>query len=235
MGEVMNLAKRLYELQSIDLDIQSFRETLAQLDLQIGADEVVLKAKADLDALKKHLAETSQKCRDMEWETDDLRKSISKLNEKLYGGKVGNPKELLSLEQELQSFSVKFRGKEDDLLELMNEEEITRKSIAVQSERVVGLEEDWQQQQKVLMKKKQEVEKQLLDLDKKRQEAASSIDSQALSLYEGLRLKRGQAVVRVEQGMCQGCRITLPMNEWQRAKSGTVVQCSSCGKILYLE
>jgi predicted nucleic acid-binding Zn-ribbon protein len=235
MGEVMNLAKRLYELQSIDLDIQSFRETLAQLDLQIGADEVVLKAKADLDALKKHLAETSQKCRDMEWETDDLRKSISKLNEKLYGGKVGNPKELLSLEQELQSFSVKLRGKEDDLLELMNEEEITRKSIAVQSERVVGLEEDWQQQQKVLMKKKQEVEKQLLDLDKKRQEAASSIDSQALSLYEGLRLKRGQAVVRVEQGMCQGCRITLPMNEWQRAKSGTVVQCSSCGKILYLE
>jgi predicted nucleic acid-binding Zn-ribbon protein len=231
----MNLARRLYELQSIDLEIQSFRETLAQLDLQIGADEVVLKAKADLDAMKKHLAETSQKCRDMEWETEDLRKSISKLNEKLYGGKVGNPKELMSLEQELENFNTKLKGKEDDLLELMTEEEVTRKSIAIQSERVVRLEADWQQQQKVLVQKKHEVEKQLLELDKKRQEAASSIDSQALSLYEGLRLKRGQAVVRVEQGMCQGCRITLPMNEWQRAKSGTVVQCSSCGKILYLE
>ena len=231
----MNLAKRLYELQHIDLEIQSFRETLAQLNLQIGANDVVLKAKADLDAMKKHLAEVSQKCRDMEWETEDLRKSISKLNEKLYGGKVGNPKELLSLEHELENFNTKLRGKEDDLLELMNEEEITKKNMAIQSERVVRLEEDWQQQQKVLVQKRHEVEKQLLEIDKKRQEVASSIDSQALTLYEGLRLKKGQAVVKVEQGTCQGCRITLPMNEWQRAKSGTIVQCSSCGKILYLE
>ncbi len=231
----MNLAKRLYELQHIDLEIQSFRETLAQLNLQIGANEVVLKAKADLDAMKKHLAEVSQKCRDMEWETEDLRKAISKLNEKLYGGKIGNPKELVSLEQELENFNTKLRGKEDDLLELMNEEEITRKNLAMQSERVVRLEEDWQQQQKALVQKRHEVEKQLLEIDKKRQEVASSIDSQALTLYEGLRLKKGQAVVKVEQGTCQGCRITLPMNEWQRAKSGTIVQCSSCGKILYLE
>ncbi len=231
----MNLAKRLYELQHIDLEIQSFRETLAQLNLQIGANDVVLKAKADLDAMKKHLAEVSQKCRDVEWEAEDLRKSISKLNEKLYGGKIGNPKELLSLEQEAESFKVNLRQKEDELLDLMNEEEVTKKSLALQSERLGKLEEEWQQQQKVMVQRRGEIEKQLLEIDKKRQEATAGIDSQALSLYEGIRLRKGQAVVKVEQGRCQGCRLTLAMNEWQRAKSGTVVQCGSCGKILYLE
>lgn len=231
----MNLAKRLYELQHIDLEIQTLQSILAEINLQIGANDDVLKTKDDLDTLKKHLAEVSQKCRDMEWEAEDLRKNISKLNEKLYGGKVGNPKELMSLEQEAQSFKAELGRKEDDLLELMNDEEGTKKSIAIQSERLDKLEADWQQQQKILIERRREVDNQLLEIGKKRQEAASSVDSQTLSLYEGLRSKKGQAVAKVEQGTCQGCRITLPVNEWQRAKSGTVVQCSSCGKILYLE
>jgi hypothetical protein len=235
MGEVMNLARRLYELQQVDLEIQNYRETLAQLNFQIGKSDVVLEAKADLDTMKKHLAEVNQKRRDMEWEEEDLRKDISKLNEKLYGGKVGNPKELLILEQETESFQVKLRQKEDDLLDLMNDEEVTQKGITVQSERVGKLEEGWQQQQKVLVQKRSEVESRLLEIDKKRQEIAPDIDSQSLTLYESIRLKKGQAVVKVAQGRCQGCRLTLSINEWQRARSGTVVQCGSCGKILYLE
>ena len=232
----MNLARRLYELQLIDLEIQGFQQTLDQLNLQIGANDDVVKAKADLDAFKKHLAEVSQKCRDMEWETEDLQKKIAKLSGKLYGGKVANPKELVSMEQELGNFNTDLKRKEDDLLELMNEEEDTKKNLAIQSEKLAKLEQDWQQQQKTLIQKRDEVEKQLQETGKKREEAAGAIGSQTLNLYERLRAKRGQAVARAEQGTCQGCRITLSMNEWQRVKSGTVVvQCSSCGKILYLE
>jgi predicted nucleic acid-binding Zn-ribbon protein len=231
----MNLARRLYELQHVDLEIQNYRENLVQLNFQIGENDVVLKAKADLDTMKKHLAEVIQKRRDMEWEAEDLRKNISKLNEKLYGGKIGNPKELLSLGEEAEGFKGKLKQKEDDLLNLMNDEEVTQKDITAQSERIGKLEDDWEQQQKVLVQQRIEVEKRLLEIDKKRQEIASNVDSKTLSLYEGVKLKKGQAVVKVEQGRCQGCRLTLPMNEWQRAKSGTLVQCSSCGKILYLE
>jgi len=231
----MNLSRRLYELQLIDLEIQGFQQTLDQLNLQIGANDDVLRAKADLDALKKHLAEVSQKCRDMEWETEDLQKNIARLSGKLYGGKVANPKELVSMEQELGNFNTDLKRKEDDLLELMNEEEETKKNLAIQSEKLAKLEQDWQQQQKTLIQKRDEVEKQLQETGKKREEATGDIDSSALNIYEGLKAKRGQAVARAEQGTCQGCRITLSMNEWQRVKSGTIVQCSSCGKILYLE
>ncbi len=231
----MNLAKRLYELQHVDLELQGYRDTIGRLNLQIDDNSVVVKAKADLDALKKHLAETNQKRRDLEWEVDELQKNISKLNDKLYGGKVGNPKELLSIEQEAETFKSRLSQKEDELLELMNDEEVTQKRVKAQSELVEKGEVEWQQGQKDLMQKRDDEEKQLLELDKKRQALTSNIDPQAFSLYEGLRARKGQAVVKIEQGRCQGCRISLSMTELQRARSGAVIQCGSCNKILYLE
>lgn len=231
----MNITKRLYELQLIDVEINSCQATIAQLNLQIGDDDVVLKAKAELDVLKKHLVEIGQKRHDLDWETEDLQKTISKLSDKLYGGKIGNPKELLSLEQEAGGLKDRLGQKEDELLELMNEEEVTQKNIAMQAGQVVKVEVEWQQQQKALMQKRNEVESRLLEFENKRQAFIATIDAQSLGVYEGVRLKRGPAVVKVEQGRCQGCHITLPVNEWQKTKSGVVVQCSSCGKILYLE
>ncbi len=231
----MNFVKRLYELQLIDSEIQSSREIIVQLNLKIGENEALSVAKAELDAMKKRLAEIGHKRRDLEWSAEDLRKNISKLNDKLYGGKVGNPKELMSLEQEKESFTAKLAQQEDELLDLMNEEEEIQKKIEIQSKNVGGMEVEWQQEQKALTQQRDELENRLLEFEKKRQASASAIDPQTHSLYEGIRLKKGQAVVKVEQGRCLGCHITLPVNEWQRAKSGAVVQCGSCGKILYLE
>jgi predicted nucleic acid-binding Zn-ribbon protein len=231
----MNFAKRLYELQLIDSEIQSYRDMLAQLNLKIGESETVRVAKAELDAMKKQVMEIGQKRRDLEWSTEDLQKNITNLNVKLYGGKVGNPKELMSLEQEKENFTNKLRQQEDELLDLMNAEEETQKRIKIQSEQVARAEVEWQKEQQTLIQERGEAENHLLELEKKRQLFTSSIDPQSYTLYESIRLKKGQVVVKVEQGRCQGCRITLPVNEWQRAKSGTVVQCSSCGKILYLE
>jgi len=37
----------------------------------------------------------------------------------------------------------------------------------------------------------------------------------------------------VEQGLCQGCRISLPMSIVQKARAGVgLVQCVSCERIL---
>ncbi|MEE8619379.1 MAG: C4-type zinc ribbon domain-containing protein [Dehalococcoidales bacterium] len=34
--------------------------------------------------------------------------------------------------------------------------------------------------------------------------------------------------------MCRGCRISLSAAELQQARSGSLVQCSNCGRILFL-
>jgi predicted nucleic acid-binding Zn-ribbon protein len=127
-----------------------------------------------------------------------------------------------------------LKQKEDKLLDLMSEVEVSQHEVKYDKERFQKMEGDWQQEQKVLTRKQAEVAGQLSGLQQERQSLASGIAPEALGLYEGMKSRKPQVVVKVEQGMCKGCRLTLPMSEWQRAKAGNLVQCSSCGRILYL-
>jgi predicted nucleic acid-binding Zn-ribbon protein len=230
----MTLAKTLYDLQQIDLNIQKEQETLDDINRQLGESEALSQVKAELVAEKGHLAETEKQQRDVEWEIEDLRGSIKQVNEKLYGGKNKNPKELVSLEKELEILKTKLRQKEDDLLDLMAEIESTQDKIKTNSERFSKLEVEWQQEQKGLSQGQAKVKSRLSDLSRKRKTLASDIAKQTLELYDGIRLRKGQAVVKIEQGRCQGCRLNLAVNELQRARAGDLIQCSSCGRILCL-
>jgi uncharacterized protein len=232
----MNLARKLHELQSQDLQIQTFRDSISKLNSQINDTTAIDNEKSELDSLKKRQVDITQKHRDLDYEVEELQKNISKLSEKLYGGKVGNPKELMSIEQEVGIFKGQLKPKEDELLDLMNEEEVTAKNIKMHSASIEKLEKEKQETCKDLTQKRDREESQLAAIETQRQQFVGTIDAGVLAIYEGLKSKKGgQVVVRVEQGRCQGCRINLSMNESQRVRTGVIVQCSSCGKILFLE
>jgi predicted nucleic acid-binding Zn-ribbon protein len=235
MSLVMTLVKRLYDLQQIDLDIQREQEALDEISRQLGESQALLKARAEFLAEQEHLAEVEKQQRDLELDIESLRASIAQVNSKLYSGANKNPKELVSLEKEVEIFKAKLREKEDSLLDLMAETETVQGKMKLDGERLKKLEVEWKQEQKALTQKQAKVENRLSDLSQKRQSVTSEITKQTLELYEGIRLRKGQAVVKVAQGRCHGCHLTLSMNEWQRAKSGDLAQCSSCGRILYLD
>ena len=230
----MTSVKTLYDLQQIDLNIQKEQEALDEINSQLGENEALLKARTELIAEQEHLAEIEKQQRDLEWEIEDLRGSIAKLNDKLYDGKTKNPKELVSLEKEKEIFKAKLRQKEDDLLDLMAEIETAQDKIKIGSERLKKLEVEWQREQENLTQSQAKVKSRLSDLSQKRQALISEIAPQTLELYDSVKLRKGQAVVRVAQGRCHGCHLNLSMNEWQRARAGALIQCSSCGRILYL-
>ena len=230
----MTSAKTLYDLQQIDLNIEKEQETLDDINRQLGESEALAQVKAALLTEQKHLAETEKRQRDVEWEIEDLRSSIKQLNDKLYGGKSKNPKELVSLEKELEIFKAKLRQKEDDLLDQMAEIESLQDKIKINSERLGNMEEEWQREQKELAQRQAKVKSRLSELSRTRKALASDIAKQTLELYEGIRSRKGQAVVKIEQGRCQGCRLNLAVNELQRARAGALIQCSSCGRILCL-
>ncbi|OGO60438.1 MAG: hypothetical protein A2Z36_01705 [Chloroflexi bacterium RBG_19FT_COMBO_48_23] len=230
----MTSVKILYDLQQIDLNIQKEQEALDEISSQLGESEALLKARTELISDQERLAEMEKQQRDAEWEVEDLRGSIAQLNDKLYGGKTKNPKELVNLEKEKDIFKDKLRQKEDNLLDLMAEIETTQGKIKAGSERLKKLEAEWQREQKDLTQRQAKVKSRLSDLNKKRQALVSEIAPQTLELYDSVKLRKGQAVVKVAQGRCHGCHLNLSVNEWQRARAGALIQCSSCGRILYL-
>ena len=230
----MTSVKILYDLQQIDLNIQKEQEALDEISSQLGESEALLKARTELISDQERLAESEKQQGDAEWEVEDLRGSIAQLNDKLYGGKTKNPKELVNLEKEKDIFKDKLRQKEDNLLDLMAEIETTQGKIKAGSERLKKLEAEWQREQKDLTQRQAKVKSRLSDLNKKRQALVSEIAPQTLELYDSVKLRKGQAVVKVAQGRCHGCHLNLSVNEWQRARAGALIQCSSCGRILYL-
>jgi predicted nucleic acid-binding Zn-ribbon protein len=140
----------------------------------------------------------------------------------------------MGFEQESKALKNQLKEKEDTLLDLMAQEDTLLKRKKSIKEKLDVIESEWKKEQEAIIADKKVFEGQLADLNKQRQQNVSTIDDESIKIYERISSRKGYAVVRVEQGKCQGCRLSISMSEMQRARSGTIVQCSSCGMILYL-
>jgi len=230
----MSVAKQLYQLQEVELEIESNEKALAQLASQLGESQAVVRAQAKLKLKQQHLEELGRQQHSAEWEIEDLVNKLTPAEEKLYSGRIKDPKELTNLQHEVDGLRVRRNQLEDQALEVMDQVELSTASVATLSNKLKTLETDWHSQQQQLSTDMEQLKTTLADLKHKRQQLSANIDPQAIEFYQGLRKQKGLAVAKVEQGVCQGCRISLPTTELQRARSDSLVQCSSCGRILFL-
>jgi len=230
----MSAAKQLYELQELDLEIESQEQALSQATSQLGESQAVLKLQSQLQAEQRRLEELRRKQHSAEWEIEGVSTKLSTAEETLYSGQVKNPKELANLQHEVEMFKAKRSQMEDKALEIMEQVELAETDIAKTNKQLEKLKAEWQRQQQALSETVARLKAVLSDLGHKRQLLSAEIPPQAVELYQGLRKERGTAVARVEQGICRGCRISLPTTELQQARSGNLIRCSSCGRILFL-
>jgi predicted nucleic acid-binding Zn-ribbon protein len=232
----LSKGKQLYELQEVDLEIDAKRETLSQVMSRLGESEVLDEVRLSLAEDEEKLVELQRTQREVEREVEDLQAKAAVATDKLYSGTVKNPKELTSLQEQLSNFKRKIGEGDDKTLDIMSEVEAAQKEVSLKRSEVTKLEEEWQAEQASLSQEQTELSVALATLEPRRKELASRVDTLSLELYEALRQKRqGRAVAKLERGMCQGCRIALPMSELQRARMGQeLVQCGSCERILYV-
>lgn len=230
------MGRQLYELQEIDLEIDAKREALSEVMGRLGQSEVLDQVRLSLAGDEEHLVELERSQREQEREVEDLRAKATASEEKLYGGTVKNPKELASLQEQVVNLQQKMRVGDDKTLDIMAEVDTTQQKVSLKRGEVAKIEEDWRAEQASLSQQQAELGAALATLEQKGKDLAGKLDASSLELYQALRRKRhGRAVAKVEQGMCQGCRIALPMSELQRARLGQeLVQCSSCERILYV-
>jgi len=231
----MSLPGQLYKLQQLDIEVQKTQQIADEIIYQLNENRALVAAESELASQKQQLTEWKRKQKNTEWELEDLQERLNHLNNKLYGGTVKNPKELVNLKREAENLKGKLSAKEDALLELMSQVEEMEARVKGSTKELKELKQEWQQKQEALTRRKIETETALTSLDENRQELAQQISPEALNLYEQIKLTKGQAIAKVEQGRCQGCRITLPTSQWQKAKAGDLVQCNSCNRILYVE
>ena len=126
----MTVTNQLYQLQEIDLEIESEVQSLHQKSSQMGERQALDNAQSQLASEQQQLDELRRQQRAAEWEVDDMLSKITAAEERLYSGKITNPKELSSLQHEVGTMKAKSNYLENRALEIIDRVEAAEKSVA---------------------------------------------------------------------------------------------------------
>ncbi len=230
----MTTAAELFALQEVDLALDSATARLAEIEESLVETEDLIAARQEVEEKRAAVAVLRRQQQELEWSVDEVRQKAKEVEDKLYGGAIRIAKELADLQADLKSIQVQVSKREDALLALLVEMEDAESQLAVSESACAAIEAEWADSQRRLLDEKAGLEPEVKRLEAERQSQSSGADRSSLGLYQLLRERRaGRAVARVERGMCQGCRITLPMSVLQKARMGLVlIQCVSCERIL---
>ena len=235
-GVVVTSIAELYTLQELDLALDADRASLVDAESRLGESEEVVEARLAMAERQDALRSAEREFKEREWDADEVRRKIEPLERRLYEGSVRNPKELEDLQQDVESLKRRRSELEDRALGAMEALEQAQQAMTEAQRRLEDLTGSYETEQEELRGRLVSLKEEIGVLEGRRIEQAARINGSLLRLYEQLRATRqGRAVAKVEGGSCRGCRISLPVNLIQRARSGNdIVQCSSCERILYV-
>ncbi|MEX0800127.1 MAG: hypothetical protein WD379_02800 [Dehalococcoidia bacterium] len=230
----MTTAAELFAVQETDLAIDAAVARLNEVESRLGESEELIAARERADRCRETIRPLQASQRDLDLQAEEVRAKAGTIEQKLYGGGVGNPKELEDLQADLTSLRTQLKKREDEELEVMLALDEAEAELKQAEAALSDIERAWEADQSVLRSEQTDLNAEIEELQARRARQVEEMDARALSLYGSLRERRqGTALALVERGLCQGCRITLPMSVLQKARSGAgIVQCVSCERIL---
>lgn len=221
----------------LDSQLTQLDRTLAGLDDGTRLRALVDQSRAEEEAAGADLKAKQAHLRTLELELQSAVEKARKIEQELYSGRVGNPKELTAMQEDVASIGRQRRKTEDEMLALMEEVEQLTASVgtleAQRQARERELEEHLVQYQGHL----RTMAAQLDDLKSVREAKAAEIDADLLRRYERLRPRKdGVAVAAVVRGICEGCHVAIPEGRVAEILEGArIFTCEECGRILYVQ
>lgn len=233
----MAVGKQIYELHLLDVSITDTDAALARVNDNLANEDKVRRAEAFLQRAKEKLAAVERKQREAEALIADIQARLGPLEKKTYDGSVSNPRELEGMQREVNNLKRRLSEAEDSYLGVLDEHDSASQAAVEREAQRSDTVKKRKAEIKDLSEEKDKLEFDLLELMEKRDGKAAELDGAPKGLYESLRQSLGGvAVATIGRGMCNNCRLSLPMNVVQKARAGREpTQCPSCTRILWVE
>ena len=233
----MTTVKQLYALQEVDLDLDRVYRALGEAEEELKIEVSIENLETAFQEEQERMQEVELRQRDNQIDIETRRERTEVLETQLYDGSMINARDLEALQHEAASTRHLLEQDEALSLELSIQVEESRSRCASLDQQLSEIRARWEVQQVELNRKVNELRAEQGEYEKQRELLASRFDPATLQRYETLRKsKGGRAVAKVERDLCQGCRMSLPTQLRQRVKSGRqAVNCSSCGRMLFVE
>lgn len=227
---------QLRRLQALDSQIDAERERIATV-------EATVRDRSEYELAQRRRQEAAVPVRKLEADQKDLdlrvgtaRGQLADVEGKLYGGKVGSPRELEDLQKRGADLRRQIGTAEERLIAVMEELEQATLAASEAEETLKRIVAERRVLESDLLAERKSLAASTRAAQTERDRLRAEIDATSLRLYDRLRSTRGgQAVAEVRQRTCQGCRVSLTAAYEQRLRHGeALVTCQSCGRILYL-
>jgi predicted nucleic acid-binding Zn-ribbon protein len=225
----------LRRLQETDTALDSRRGSRDDAEARLGESEelVAARARAEELAAALHLQQSSQK--DIELEADDLKSKITPAETKLYSGAIKNPKELADLQSDIDQLKRHLSAVEDRDLEALAALEAAENEHRAAAAAAAAIESAWSEEQAALAERIKTLASEIEQYEAERAEQLGAVAPEMLRTYNHIRIAhQGRALAKLDRNLCTGCRISLPTNVVNKARTGnTLVQCPNCERILH--
>lgn len=212
---------------------RAYRQIIEELESEGGIPDL----KKALERSKVRELELKVEAARNESEGAALREKVKQLEERLYSGSITNVRELTAIETEHNTARREF-ARVDEAIgpSKLAAEEAQQAHERLKAE-LEEREKNWTTRRKELLKERSKIGAEYKKIGAERESATTGIPAPDLETYNALLPRmNGVAVVRVDRGVCQGCRVRLPVGEISRMQNAEgLVNCSSCGRILLTE
>lgn len=231
------LAAQLFQLQQVDLEADRLTAELQSVTLTLQGNASLKKLRAEYKAAQQQLQTGLQAQKEAEWALEEINNRLKVQEERLFNGGVNNPKELQSLQNEVQRLRGQQSHQEEVTLEVLDVAETLQEAAQRKYVTLKQAEDAWEKEARSLIERRDQLETKQQELQKKRKDLTAGLEQETLLRYDTLRrTKQGRAVSKVEQNSCQWCRVILTPSELQHVRVSQELQmCTNCGRILFYD
>jgi hypothetical protein len=230
---VIDLLRRLQEADSA---LDKARLRVAEIERILSDRAEVRQARDDRDSAAGNLAALEVQRRDAELEIESRRVQLAQLEQRLYGGRAGDAREVKNLDLEAKQHRSLIASREERLLELLESIETAQSSHRDTEATLADLVSARRKLEADLRKEHASI----VDAAKRHQDGRAKLRERiapaTLRTYDHLRQSReGLAVAPVIRSTCAGCRVNLTAAVEQRVRAAAaLVACPNCGRLLHM-
>jgi len=225
---------QLVALQKIDLQLDTIDNEIKQKqDALDKLAAMLLQREADITQLNEQISALEQERRILDLELSEELAHVKSRQSKMMQVQTG--REQTAILKEIEDGKQGIKEKEEKIVIIMEEVELLTAQIARQKELVQEESKNLTAETGNTKETIEAIIKNKEGQDQNRQQQASQVEAKLLSKYNVLRERRnGLAVANVLAGVCQGCFMSIPPQQYNILLRGDRhLECPVCQRIIY--